>query len=262
MLFYFSGTGNSEWVARNVANGIGETNVLAMPHCGTRYTLSPNEALGFVFPCYAWDVPRFITDFVESLDIIGVTYVYYVITCGDDTGLTSRIFSDMLNAKGWNTSVGYAVQMPESYVNLPGFDVDPDDKVFRKIMVAKERIDQVITLINDRRKGVYDTLPGRFKWLKSRVVSPFFNKFLITPKPFGVNKSCNSCGHCVSVCPFNNIKLSDLTKCPEWSDNCVLCMRCYHSCPQHSIHWGRFTKNKGQYLFSRLLRKINERSDS
>lgn len=251
MLFYFSGTGNSAWVAQCVAQGIGEERVCSIPTKTYTFELSQNEPLGFVFPCYAWGVPRFVETFIRNLQIENVSYIYFVITCGDDTGYTSRIFCDLIASKGWRCSLGYAVQMPESYVNLPGFDVDSDEKVLRKINVANERVELIISDILKRRKDYFNTLPGRFKWFKSSVVRPFFNKYLITPKPFKANVDCISCGKCVSVCPFSNIVLSEQSKRPVWNDKCVLCMRCYHACPRHAIHWGCFTKGKGQYLFAK-----------
>lgn len=251
MLFYFSGTGNSAWVARSVANGIGEERLYSIPVDTFSFKLVEGEPLGFVFPCYAWGVPCFVETFIKKLQIENVSYVYFVITCGDDTGRTSQMFVDLIATKGWTCSLGYAVQMPESYVNLPGFDVDSDEKALHKINVANERIEQIVSDIKNSRTGHYDTLPGKFQWVKSNVVRPLFNKFLITPKPFRVNSYCNACGKCASVCPFDNISISEQTKCPVWKDNCVMCMRCYHSCPRHAVHWGCFTKNKGQYLFAK-----------
>ena len=251
MLFYFSGTGNTAWVARCVADKIGEENLCAVPCDNVEYVLSSGEPLGFFFPCYAWGVPPFIESFVKSLSIQNVSYVYFVITCGDDTGRTSDLFRHLIKMKGWGCSLGYAVQMPESYVNLPGFDVDSKEKENRKIRIATERINQISDDVLCRRTNYFDTLPGRFQWLKSNVIRPLFNKCLITPKPFNTSASCSSCGLCVKACPFGNISLKGEPHRPQWSDKCVLCMRCYHTCPHHAIHWGCFTKKKGQYLFSK-----------
>ncbi len=249
MIFYFSGTGNSKWVARSVADGTNDKNLLFIPEISKfDYTLQEDEPLGFVFPCYAWGVPVFVEDFVRRLNVKNVGYVYFVCTCGDDTGRTGDIFCRLVAEKGWTCSLGYTVQMPESYVNLPGFDVDPKEKERRKITTAAERLPQIVKDINARTKSVFDTLPGRFTWLKSCVVRPFFNRFLITPRPFKSTDKCVSCGKCVEACPYNNINLNDSR--PVWSDHCVGCMRCYHSCPTRAIEWGRFTRGKGQYLFS------------
>ncbi len=259
MIFYFSGTGNSEWVAQSVAKGTNDRNLQFIPKVSKfNYKLQNGEPLGFIFPCYAWGVPVFIEKFVRRLQLHNVDYVYFVCTCGDDTGRTGKMFCRLLEEKGWKCSLGYAVQMPESYVNLPGFDVDPKEKEKKKINDAIPRLTQIVKEINARATGVFDTLPGRFTLLKSYVVRPLFNRFYSSPKEFKSTDKCIACGKCQEVCPFHNIIVEETVvsedligvTLPVWYSRCVGCMRCYHSCPKHAIEWGRFTRNKGQYLFS------------
>ncbi len=248
MVFYFSGTGNSEWVAKFVARELNDE-LRFMPDelAGDMYyCLRKGERLGFVFPCYAWGVPRFVEHFIRHVEIENVSYVYFIVTCGDDTGLTDSIFCTDVAAKGWDCMLGRAVQMPESYVCLPGFDVDSISREQEKYMKARERLRQVVEDIIDGRGG-FDTIPGKMPWVKSRVVRPFFNKFLVAPKYFKSTEKCVGCGKCMNACPFHNIRL-DETQHPVWDSHCVQCMRCYHVCPSHAIEWGVFTKNKGQYI--------------
>ena len=71
MIFYFSGTGNSEWVAQQLAAQLNEQ-LLFIPdemRGEADYKLRPNEKLGFVFPVYAWRVPRFILRFIRKCAI-------------------------------------------------------------------------------------------------------------------------------------------------------------------------------------------------
>ena len=47
-----------------------------------------------------------------------------VATCGDDTGLTAREWTALMCEKGLTADAQFSVQMPNTYVLLPGFDVD------------------------------------------------------------------------------------------------------------------------------------------
>ena len=249
MIFYFSGVGNSRWVAERVAEGLHDT-LYFIPDEITgnmTYSLRPSEKVGFVFPCYGWGVPTFVESFISHLKLEGkVSYLYFITTCGDDTGMTSEIFCKDAERKGWQCMAGWAVQMPESYVCLPGFDVDPKDKEEMKLMRAQDRVNSIIDDILDNR-CTFDTIPGPLKWAKSHIVRPFFNKYLITSRWFRTDPSCTGCGKCVKSCPFSNITLTEESR-PHWGNECVQCMRCYHSCPSRAIEWGAFTKGKGQYL--------------
>jgi len=256
MIFYFSGTGNSRWVARFLADELADQLRFIPDELDTdmRYSLKEGERLGFVFPTYGWGVPPFVERFIEKMQVTGVAYLYFVTTCGDDTGMTGELFCDLVARKGWTCRLGYAVQMPESYVCLPGFDVDPKPKEQKKLSAVPARMHQIVDDIIDGRGG-FDTIPGPMKWAKSHIVRPFFNRFLVNPKHFKSTAGCVGCGSCVKACPFDNITLNENGR-PIWHDRCVQCMRCYHTCPQRAIEWGRFTRGKGQYLFN--TKCINE----
>lgn len=249
MIFYFSGTGNSEWVARQLAAQLNDQlRFIPEEMKGTSdYTLRPNEKLGFVFPVYAWRVPRFILRFIRRMKVKNVSYVYFVATCGDDTGRMDRYFLKAARRKGWKVACGFSIIMPEAYVSLPGFDVDDKMKENRKLREAKTRLDEISTFIADSRQGRFETLRGAIPWTKSLLLGWFFNTFLMSHKPFHTNGKCTGCGKCAQVCPMKNIEMAE--QAPLWHKDCVGCLRCYHSCPIHAIEYGRWTRDKGQYLF-------------
>lgn len=253
MVFYFSGSGNSEYVAKSISESLGDSCVF-IPNVlceDTVYHISEGERLGFVFPVYSWGVPDFVAKFISKLNIDGATYIYYVCTCGDDTGKTNEQMCSLIEAKGWQLSLGYSIQMPNTYVCLPGFDVDKAEIEDAKLKNAKTKLDEIICHLKNYDEGCFETLPGVFPWIKSKVIRPFFNKYLITAKPFHATDDCVHCGKCVSECPMKNIKLDKDTLKPRWGENCVGCLRCYHLCTANSIQFGSFTKGKGQYCYKK-----------
>ena len=258
MIFYFSGVGNSRWVAEQIAKALGDQ-LVYIPEAdiaSTTYELGEGERLGFIFPTYGWGVPTFIEAFIRHLNIKNVGYLYMVTTCGDDTGQTYEIFCHDVRQRGWTCASAWAVQMPESYICLPGFDVDRPEKEQRKLQLAHDSVESIIASLRAYETGIADTIPGPLKWAKSHIIRPFFNRFLISPRPFKTTDACIGCGRCEQACPYHNIKMSSSLPAgeerrkvrPEWGSDCVLCLRCYHTCPVHALHWGPMTKNKGQYL--------------
>ena len=66
MIFYFSGTGNSKWVAEELAAKLND-NIIFIPKAKKEYKLSENEKIGFVFPIYAWSAPKCVFDFIQQV---------------------------------------------------------------------------------------------------------------------------------------------------------------------------------------------------
>ena len=92
MIFYFSGCGNSKYVAETIAAGLND-NLTFIPEAAREgrydYTLAEGERLGFVFPIYSWAPPKLVLDFVKKLNIkVGpstgsgtLPYIYFACTC-------------------------------------------------------------------------------------------------------------------------------------------------------------------------------------
>lgn len=251
MIFYFSGLGNSRHIAEKIAEE-GER-LFFIPEVERNniynYKLQEGERLGFVFPVYCWQEPKLVADFVKRLRLEGKSgYNFMVCTCGDDCGYTERTFRRTLSKIGLELDAAIAIQMPNTYVNLPGMDVDSTDVATKKIEDAAGRIVEVSEILKRREKTSQMIITG-MPFLKTYIIKPIFYKVLVNDKRFRSTDACVGCGICQRSCPLSNISMIDGK--PQWHGNCTTCMSCYHHCPQHAIHFGKATENKGQYYFSK-----------
>lgn len=251
MICYFSGCGNSKWLAEELSERLAEElayipDILKNSDAALR---CESGVLGFVFPVYAWAVPAIVADFIENLQIKGIPeYVFMACTCGDETGFVHRQMSEILKKKGISLNAAFSVVMPETYINLPGFRLDPPEKAGRKISVARKKIPVFADDIKNRRDAVRMDI-GTLPRTKSFFLKKIFDRFLVTDKKFKVAGDCISCGLCEHICPVENIKMTDGK--PQWLGNCLNCMACYHHCPKNAIQFGNQTKGKGQYYFGK-----------
>lgn len=249
MIFTFSGTGNSKFVADQLASLLKEE-VRTIPDC----ELTPSESVGLVFPVYAWGIPSIVSEFISGMKAHGAHYVWAVMTCGDDMGYADKVLKKELNAKaGLTLNAAFSVQMPNTYVCLPGFDIDSDSVAGAKVRNTLERLPQIAHHIKER-KSITDVVRGAMPYTKTYILRPLFNATLVTDKFFKVTDDCSHCGLCAKECPLNNIKMNTNTTSPVWGGNCTGCLRCYHHCPQQAIQFGSMTRGKGQkQKLTRLL---------
>lgn len=262
MIFYFSATGNTRWVALKLASALREHPfyVPDVLHADTLYELKPGERLGFVFPVHGWRVPAFMRHFIQRLRISSPTtpYIYSICTAGDTIGDTMTYLRNAIQANPTlrdmdinDVDSAWSLIMPESYVGLPGMDVDTPAKEKQKKDLAARQLPAIIEAVYDRESGIHQLTIGKFPWFLSHVVGAFFEKFLITDKPFHVNKErCVKCGICVNACPMHDIE-GGHGDIPTWKHDgsCLTCFNCYHHCPHHAIEFGNQTRKKGQYFF-------------
>lgn len=258
MIFYLSCTGNTRWAVEQLARATNDKAVsIADAINGTcTYSLHDGERLGFCLPVHGWRVQPMVREFIERLTINSshkeTRYVYILVTCGDNCGEYTDQLEACLKAKNLSVNACCSLIMPESYVGLPGMDVDPALREAEKKMNANGVLQKFADIITDRRSIRMPIERGATPRLYSRVLGTFFYKFLITDKRFKVdNNKCIGCGKCVSHCPVGNMQLTD-AKTPEWlhTGRCLTCMACYHYCPEHAISFWHFTKNKGQYYYT------------
>ena len=139
-------------------------------------------------------------------------------------------------------------------------DVDKPEKELEKIKSAEKAIVRFASIVKGRELS-QDNFPLGWKDLErgpipdffSGPVGGFFTRYLITDKPFKVDrKKCIRCGICAEVCPVEDIE-GGKGREPKWKHNgkCLTCFACYHHCPIHAIEYGNRTKHKGQYFFGR-----------
>lgn len=235
MIFYFSGTGNSAWAARQLAKLTGDeacdiTVLNELPD------LADARQIGFVFPVYAWGVPEIMANFAKKLPKAQV-FTFGVCTCGGDVGHTMKRFSKL-----YPLSSSYSLVMPNNYII--GSDTDEEGEIHQKITTAQAELERISGEIQQQEK-VYRVHEGGLAGLKSGLVNFGFNRFARSAKPFFAEDNCNGCGLCTANCPAHAITLKDGK--PTWAAQCYQCMRCINQCPQQAIQYGKSTAGRRRY---------------
>lgn len=246
MIFYFSATGNSLYVAQRIAAATGDRVAsIADAVRGNHFdfSLEDGEAVGFVTPTYFWGIPTPVADFIRwmRLENAGDNYVYHVLTYGMLTGQAHRMMGMQLRAQSLPLDGHFTVRMPDTWT--PMFDLSDPAKNQAVLDKAEGEIDAVIQGIRTKAKG----RPARGIPL-AHLYYAYGLKHYRTDQ-FTVEDACTGCGLCQRQCPVSAIALDADTKRPTWvKDQCACCLGCLHRCPVFAIQYGKNTRGHGQYV--------------
>lgn len=246
MIALFSATGNTRLAAKYLSSLTGHEPIVPL------LTLDQSQVEGcqriiWMFPIHAWSVPGAVEDVIRRLRFSPRTEQYMVATCGDDAGRADRIWARLIRTRGGSPTGAFTVIMPNTYVLLPGMDTDSPTLEAGKLAEAPARLRYIAKAIR-HHMAMNDVKPGAVPGLKSGLLRSFFRHFLMSPKPFhAIADACVGCGGCAGVCPLGNITQAAKGAVPEWGDNCMTCLACYHRCPRHAVAYGNRTAHKGQY---------------
>lgn len=245
MVLYFSGTGNSQLVAFQVAKRIADDEVISINRylkAKKNVTIQSKRPLVFVVPTYAWRMPRVVEQWIMKTNFKGCQDVYFILTCGGGCGHAAAYAKKLCAKKGMHFRGLAPVVMPENYLAM--FPT-PDEAECQAIVEQAEPC--IAGLAEKIKAGESFASPSASlgEKLQSGPVNPLFYALFVHDKGFSVSDRCVSCGKCALRCPLNNIDLEDGR--PVWKGTCTHCMACIGGCPVEAIEYKAKSKGRNRY---------------
>lgn len=244
MIYYYTGTGNSRYVAEKIAAAVddGCENLFERLRTDDRAEIISDKPLVFVSPTYCWQLPHILRDWIEKASFRGCLDAYFIMTCGDDNGSAEKYLRRLCAKTGLNFMGCAEIVMPENYIAM--FDVPDKTEALEIVERAKPAIAQSAALIASASRLPHKPV-GLTDKIKSGPVNALFYPLFVHAKKFYANDRCVGCGKCAASCVMNNIALVD--KRPRWGDNCTHCMACICGCPAQAIEYGKISMGKPRY---------------
>ena len=225
MVVYYTGTGNSRYVAQRFAAALGDDLITANEYIknDTPAALHSDRPWVFVSPTYGWQIPHIFADFLRRGSFTGSREAYFVMTCGSEIGNAGSRIAALCADIGLSYRGVLEVVMPENYVAM--FYVPGAEESAQIIAAAQPSIDRGIAC---------------------HPVNGIFYKFFVKSGPFTVSDACIGCGKCALSCPVNGIDIVE--RKPHWNGACTHCMACICHCPTEAIEYGKHSKGKPRYV--------------
>lgn len=233
MVFYFTATGNSLYVAKRL-----DENTISIPQILKQANLDfTDAAIGIVFPIYAGRAPKIVIDFLRKSKF-NTDYLYFIGTYGNHDSAICETVPAECEKLGIKIDYMNTVSMVDNY--LPVFDMELEKKADKG---TEKKIEKIIADITAKRKGIPNvTAIGRR--LAKQVWTMEKLRLMVndgSQLKIKTNK-CTGCGVCKTVCPIDNIIIGNGIAVRKRS-KCEYCLACAHNCPQKAITIKRGEKN-------------------
>lgn len=256
-IYYFSGTGNSLHVARELEKQL--SNVILIPmiqYLNKEKRETEADAIGFVFPVYLNDVPAHLRSFFSHFSPVSSSYHFAVVThLGYANPNIIQIYLQrVLKKKGKQLNAMFDVKMGSNSPTglLPTWmKIDQNwassitkDKISSLERGVEKKIQLIQKVISKQRN--HKNSIGFIDHVKERIFTQL-SKSTKRSIPFLVDETCNSCGICEQVCPSSKVKLENGK--PVWQKDmqCFYCYACFNFCPNQSILVQHYQKKEGRY---------------
>ena len=250
MILYFSGTGNSEYVAKRIGRETGDDviNLFDKIRNEDFSEIHSDRPWVVAAPVYAWRLPHTVGKWLKSTRLSGNKDIYFILTCGGSIGNAGKYLKALCTEKNMNYCGCAGITMPENYIAM--FSTPGSTEALRIIENAENPIDRTALYIKDGNKipQPATSLPDK---LSSGIVNNLFYPIFVHAKKFYTTDSCISCGKCVNVFPLNNIHLESGK--PAWSDSYTHCMACICRCPKEAVEYGNHSKGLPRYTCPKHL---------
>lgn len=239
VIFFFSGTGNTWWVADRIkkqldAKGI-NADIVSTDSVDSKkadWWIKSADLVLFGWPAYEYDLPVPVKTFIDNLYVVEKgKHVHTFCTASHFTADGAYVYRRPFKVRGLTIDSAAHFTMPFHLYITRGSKGQPNEKAVQRMLAGCERkVDTYVkTLLEGRAVikgrglgwlGAIQRLPYRFGAARRR------NRMAVD------EARCTHCGACVQMCPVKNITLDAV---PQFLGSCAQCLRCYAFCPASAI---------------------------
>ena len=250
MIFYFTGTGNSLYVAQKLANKF-NTRLISTKDASNKsnynFQMEENEILGIIAPVYYMGLPYIVDNFIKNLNLTGIPgATFSIVTFGGVAGNAIKNIEKLLLDKNIKVNYNLNLRMPEN--NITYYNPPSKEEQQKIIQRADIEISKFITAFLEENPSNYNIKENILKKISSNIFYILYG-FSNKTKKFYTTEKCIGCKMCIGICPSNAIIMEN--KRPKWIKNiCDKCLGCINRCPYGAIEYGKNTLKRTRYVNS------------
>lgn len=237
ILFYFSGTGNTKWVADRFKEEFGLNNIdlkLINIESLEEINMKGYDFLIIGSSVYGKMQPKIVDNFLNRLPITkkSIRAIVYS-TQGASSSAAISVIAKVLEKKGFRVTIQSSMKMPNNFYFASGkkHSINEQKEMLKN---AEIKVKNLTSCFLENRELKEKVLFPRI--FLAKISARTFRKVL--PKlsrSISATEECTKCGLCLRNCPKNNITFENGHAI--FHSKCMLCLRCIHICPKNAIRY-------------------------
>ncbi|AZV57870.1 EFR1 family ferrodoxin [Clostridium sp. AWRP] len=259
VIYYFSGTGNTEIVANMIKEGFFnyQYNVTVIRiedvlKNNLKIDLEKYDLVGIGCQVIGFGTPNIVRHFIKLLPKQKYKKTFIFRTAGGVTPINynaSKPIIRKLSRKGYKVFYERLFSIGSNWMNKF------DDEIIKQLYAATaKKADIMCQEVIHGKKRTLKTGIG-LKVLMEGMMFIISRIIFLLGKDLKVNENCSHCGLCIKNCPAENIY--EKNEKINFRLSCNGCMRCVYSCPKSAINFKSLTSFPipGGYNIKEILKQ-------
>lgn len=263
-IYYFSGTGNSLYVAKELQKRIPDSIIIPMVSLLNKKVISTKrKVVGFVFPVHALTIPIAVKKFIKKTNLKSSEYIFAITTRHGTIFRGFEKIDQLLKKKNKHLNSHFILNMCNNESRHKGYKVPSESDILSLEKVVKEKLDSIQNIISNKINCRKIDSNDSYGFPYHPILNYLLEKLVLLAMTvaeyiggvnyFYIDARCNGCGICEKVCLSQKIKITDNK--PIWQKNvlCYMCFACLNYCPEKSVQIKNipgvksYTKENGRY---------------
>lgn len=230
---YFSGTGNTEYVAKFLAKKFEEQGenieISKIELKNEKFSLENANMFLILSPVHSFDIPWPVYKWIKNIESKEVKTSIILVSAGGyipENSAAIRKIRTILKKKGCNIVYEDMVKMP-----LNCFSGMKNGETKSILNEVPKKIEEVVVNIKNNVKKEIKPLTKGIILSKISIFEKIFSRLFA--KGYVISESCNLCNWCVENCPTGNITIKNGKI--HFDLKCTLCLKCIYGCPKKAI---------------------------
>lgn len=240
-IYYFSGSGNSLHVAKELQERIPGSDLIPIVSLLNKVTIvTKADKVGFVFPIHGMTMPIPVKKFIKKLNVYPAEYLFAIATRAGTRHNAFIKIDKILKRSGKSLNSCFTLNMASNDPKFKDWKPATKEELIMQESDVHNRLDRIQKIIINKdncRENVDDGViyPANLLIERFALFGMFFVEHTGANNYFYSDTKCIGCVTCEKVCPSQKIKL--VNNKPLWQKDikCYFCYACVNYCPKGSV---------------------------